>query len=178
MLRARAAYRPDRRTQCQGSRRSPCQKYPRRWSGSRKVFGLLEAQQARGQTSRRLSCGEAVRKLRQRFLVGFESAQISSVQLILFAELNPVVVRSLVGLGNVIGRLRADVNFGLRSPIVFAFGLAQKGRAFRVLNFNRVLCLRVCIWKLVQSRCARASDQLSRETVSACPSGWTLTPAG
>jgi len=47
------------------------------------------------------------------------------------------------------------VDLRLGSPIVFAFGLAQKGCAFIVLNLNCVFCLSVDIRNLTESKSAQ-----------------------
>src|SRR5579859_1410003 len=74
------------------------------------LLRLCETKERSRQPPSRLLCFEAVRKLCERFLVGFEGTQVSTVQLIVFAQLNPVIDGSLVGIGSAVRRLRANVN--------------------------------------------------------------------
>ena len=120
------ASRPDHRKQGPGSRRFPC-----RWYLAHAAARVVASppRNAAGQPpdaqlpSLLRSCPETSPAFLDR---SRERSRFATVQFIVFAELNPVVDGSLVRLWNVVGRLRANVNLRLGSPIVFALSLPQQ----------------------------------------------------
>ena len=107
------------------------------------ILRFVKSQQARGQAPGRFQGTEAAWKSTKGFLIRIERLKIFPVQLKVFPELNPVIAGSLVWVGQTVGRLRTNLNFGLRSPVIFAFSLADEDGSEGVPNLDCVFSLRV-----------------------------------
>src|SRR5215831_1940140 len=106
------------------------------------ALSLVKSEQTSGQSPRRFQGGEAAGKSAQRFLVGIECPKNFPVQLKVIPEPNPVITASLCRFGYGVGRLWPNLNFRLRSPVIFAFRVADQHHSQCVPNLDSVLRLR------------------------------------
>ena len=109
----------------------------------KKNLGFIKSQQACSQAPSGFQCREAARKSAKRFPIDVERLKILPIQLKVLPELNPVIAGSLLWLWHAVGRLRADMNFRLRGPVVFAFCLPNQNFSHCILNFDGVFSLRL-----------------------------------
>src|SRR5437667_12243547 len=99
-------------------------------AGFKESFCFFKSEQRGSQPPCRFLRDVAIRKSPDCFLIGIESAENPSILFIFSAGLDPIIEATHVRYWNVIGGLRANLDFGFLCPVIHAFGLANQRYAF------------------------------------------------
>src|SRR5579872_845475 len=133
---------------------------------------LLESQQTYQQPSCCFAQFKALWKFGQGILIGLQCGEQIAVKFLFLSELKPIVFRAMFWFGDLIARLRSNMDFLDGSPVILAFGLMEQDGTVRIANFKTVLLLQFSICDFVSPGALRSEVGffLEDDFVSQCDS--------
>ena len=127
------------------------------------IMCFIEAQQGCAQAPCGLASCETVEKFRERILITLQCLKKPAVELLVVAELDPIIFGSTFRLRKLIRLLWPGVNFRHWRPLILVLFVPQNHGSLRVAELKRIFLLWLRIRSLVRPRMLRRQVSLRIE---------------